>query len=193
MWHYAEWRLNRDEWDRIAWRGLAGISTSAETVKAAQTEAGKRCAREGLGFHTFECRSAGGKVGGKIGGKEIHRKKNEEGKSEHGVRCAELLHSTKNDQGKSVIAVESMGKLHAEKTDEGKSMHALRCLQKIHSVKDENGKSVVGVKVAKNTNNQEWMCLTTGYVSNPGALSRYQQKRGLSIGSENRVKLEKRD
>ena len=193
MWHYAEWRLHGDEWDKIAWRGLAGISTSTETVRAAQTEAGKRCSREGLGFHTFEHRSAGGRVGGKIGGVRIHRKKNEEGKSEHGIRCAELLHSTKNDQGKSVIAVKSMGKLHAEKTDEGKSVHALRCLRKIHSVKDENGKSAVGVKVAKNTNSQKWMCLTTGYVSNPGALSRYQQKRGLPTGPENRVKLEKRD
>ena len=193
MWHYAEWQLNGDEWDRIAWLGLAGISTCAEIVKKVQIEAGKRCAQEGLGFHTPERRSAGGKVGGRKGGKVIHEMKNEEGKSQHGLRCAEILHRTKNDQGKSAIAVESMEKLHAEKTEEGKSVHALRCLEKIHSVKDENGKSVVGVKLAKNTNSQKWMCLTTGYISNPGALSRYQRKRGLSTGAENRVKLEKGD
>jgi hypothetical protein len=191
MWHYAEWQLHGNEWDRIAWRGLAGISTCEETVRAAQVESGKRCAREGLGFHTFEHRSAAGKVGGKVGGKAIHEEKDEEGKSKHGVKCAELLHSTKNEDGKSVVAVKSMEKLHADKNPDGKSIHALRCLQKIHSLKDENGKSVVGVKVAKNTNSQRWMCLTTGHVSNPGALSRYQQKRGISTDPENRVKLEK--
>ena len=194
MWHYAEWTLHGNEWDKIAWRGLSGISSSSETVLAAQVESGRNSVKNKTGIHSpgYD-RGSGGRTGGKVGGKKTHEEKDENGKSLHGTRCADVLHSNKTTDGKSVVAVESMNKLHAKRTNEGKSAHALRCLEKIHSVKDESGKSVVGVKLAKNTNSQKWMCLTTGHVSNPGSLSRYQQKRGLSTGPENRVKLEKRD
>jgi hypothetical protein len=39
----------------------------------------------------------------------------------------------------------------------------------------------------KITNSQKWMCLETGYITNPGALSTYQKNRG--IDTSKRVKI----
>jgi len=40
----------------------------------------------------------------------------------------------------------------------------------------------------KKTNSQKWMCTETGFITNSGSLSRYQQKRG--IDTSKRVRLE---
>jgi len=42
-------------------------------------------------------------------------------------------------------------------------------------------------ETAKKVNSQKWMCLETGYVANPGALSTYQKNRG--IDTSKRVKI----
>ena len=39
----------------------------------------------------------------------------------------------------------------------------------------------------KKTNAQKWMCLETGYVTNPGALSTYQKKRGIDTSKRQRI------
>ena len=41
--------------------------------------------------------------------------------------------------------------------------------------------------IAKRTNSQKWKCLETGFITNSGSLSRYQQKRG--IDTSKRVRL----
>ena len=43
-------------------------------------------------------------------------------------------------------------------------------------------------ETAKKVNSQKWMCLETGYVANPGALSTYQKNRG--IDTSKRVRIE---
>ena len=50
-------------------------------------------------------------------------------------------------------------------------------------------RSELGKKCAEKSNYQKWMCLETGYISNPGGLSCYQKKRG--IDTKLRIKLEK--
>ena len=40
---------------------------------------------------------------------------------------------------------------------------------------------------SKNTNSQKWQCLETGFISNSGALTWYQRKRG--IDTSNRIRL----
>ena len=40
---------------------------------------------------------------------------------------------------------------------------------------------------AKTTNSQRWQCLVTGFVSNPGHLSRYQRGRGIDTSMRIRV------
>jgi len=42
-------------------------------------------------------------------------------------------------------------------------------------------------KTMTKTNKQKWMCLETGYVTNSGALTKYQRKRGIDISKRKRV------
>ena len=44
-----------------------------------------------------------------------------------------------------------------------------------------------GKEGSKKTNAQRWMCLETGYVSNSGALSNYQKKRGIDTSKRMRI------
>lgn len=55
----------------------------------------------------------------------------------------------------------------------------------------ENGRKggKIGGKIsAKITNAQKWECTETGFITNPGALTRYQNKRG--IDTSNRIRIE---
>jgi hypothetical protein len=49
-------------------------------------------------------------------------------------------------------------------------------------------KSINSKKGGKNTKSQKWQCTVTGYVSNAGALSRYQKARG--INTSNRIRIQ---
>jgi hypothetical protein len=40
---------------------------------------------------------------------------------------------------------------------------------------------------SKNTNSQKWICLETGFISNPGALSVYQKNRNIDIKKRKRL------
>ena len=44
-----------------------------------------------------------------------------------------------------------------------------------------------GKKGSKNTNSQRWICLETGFVTNSGALSRYQKARGIDTSRRKRI------
>jgi hypothetical protein len=95
----------------------------------------------------------------------------------------------KDSQGKSLMSKKAHKVTYAEKTEDGKSAHAVIAAKASHSVKNEEGKSVRGVEAAKRNNSKRYKCLTTGFISNPGALSRYQAAKGLSTGPENRVEV----
>jgi hypothetical protein len=46
----------------------------------------------------------------------------------------------------------------------------------------------IGGKISgKNVGNQKWECLETGYISNPGGLSRYQKARGIDTTKRKRI------
>jgi hypothetical protein len=47
--------------------------------------------------------------------------------------------------------------------------------------------SNAGKKGSKNTNFQKWQCLETGFISNSGALTGYQRKRGIDTSNRIRV------
>jgi len=71
MWHWAEYFLHGDKWDRIAAKGLAGIASQEETVHAvlvaAAIKGGKTTAKlEKTGFQTqtLQQKSDAGKKGG---------------------------------------------------------------------------------------------------------------------------------
>ena len=42
-------------------------------------------------------------------------------------------------------------------------------------------------KGGKNTNSQKWECLETGFIANPGNLTRYQKKRGIDTSKRKRI------
>ena len=44
-----------------------------------------------------------------------------------------------------------------------------------------------GKKAAKITNSQKWQCTITGHVTNSGALTRYQNKRGINPSHRIRI------
>lgn len=44
-----------------------------------------------------------------------------------------------------------------------------------------------GKKGSKNTNSQKWICLETEFVTNPGALTAYQRKRGIDTSKRKRI------
>jgi hypothetical protein len=93
------------------------------------------------------------------------------------------------------------GKISGQKTYElGIGIHGLTPEQKSEAGKrgglknKENKTGVCGMSKeqrqqnVKKTNSQKWMCLETGFVTNSGSLSRYQQKR--NIDTSKRVRLE---
>jgi hypothetical protein len=43
-------------------------------------------------------------------------------------------------------------------------------------------------EIAKKTNSQKWICLETGYITNPGSLSRYQKAKGIDTSKRIRLK-----
>lgn len=54
----------------------------------------------------------------------------------------------------------------------------------------ENGKKYghIGGKIgSKITNSQKWMCTETGYITNPGALTKYQRARGIDTSKRKRI------
>ena len=135
---------------------------------------------------------------------ELHREKDEFGKSLHALK----IHNEKNEEGKSVAAVragkKSAEKLHKERDEFGRSLHTL----KMHSEKDEFGRSVKAVKAAeklnasmtpeekrehgskggKTTNSQVRESTIDGFRSNPGAVAAHNRSRGWDPGA--RVKIQ---
>lgn len=90
---------------------------------------------------------------GRRAGLHVHAETNDEGKSIHGVKCAEAIHSVKNSDGKSVTAVKAGtaggASAMAEKNEEGKSVVAVKAALASHVEKNEDGQSVNAVKAAE--------------------------------------------
>ena len=67
----------------------------------------------------------------------------------------------------------------------GVGIHSLSKEQRSENSK-KSGK--IGGKISgKNVGNQKWICIQTGYISNPGGLSRYQKKRGIDTSKRKRI------
>jgi hypothetical protein len=106
-------------------------------------------------------------------------------KREHLYKLLEV----KDEDGKSLMSKKAHKVTYAEKREDGKCEHAVKAALASHNNRDESGRSVKGLRAAKRNNAQRWRCLTTGFVSNPGALSRYQKARGLSTERDNREQV----
>lgn len=43
------------------------------------------------------------------------------------------------------------------------------------------------VEIVSKTNSQRWMCLETGYITSPGALTRYQRNRNIDVSKRTQI------
>jgi hypothetical protein len=99
------------------------------------------------------------------------------------------LRSKVDHRGRSIPTVRALEVIHSDKNEEGKSKHAVKAAKESHKVKNAEGKSQRAVEHATRVNAQKWQCLTTGFISNPGNLTRYQKAKGLSTEPANRVRV----
>jgi hypothetical protein len=136
---------------------------------------------EELKRHLSEKMSKNGEGLGSIGGKKakelglgIHALTTEE-RREIGKKSSE----TNKKNGTGVY-----GMTFEQKSEGGKKAKELG-LGVFAMTADEL--SEVGKKGNKNTNSQRWECLETGFISNPGALSHYQNHRGINTSKRIRV------
>ena len=108
-----------------------------------------------------------------------HEAKDENGKSLLGIKNAKrlngIIHAAKDERGKSLHGVKHGNRLHTQRDELGRSLHVM----KIHAEKTPDGKSLYGVRLAEKINSQQWQCLVTGKITNPGALTRWQRARGI--------------
>jgi hypothetical protein len=124
----------------------------------------KWCLNESCGgVISLEMYSNGGKIGGKIGGKKIY---------ELGIAIFGLTQEEQNDRN-------SGGGKKAKEL--GVGVHGLTIEQM-----SENGKK--GGKIGgKKSSSQKWECTETGYIANPGNLSKYQKRNGIDTSKRRRI------
>ncbi len=78
------------------------------------------------------------------------------------------------------------GKISGNKCKELKLGICGRSKEKMSEDGRKAGK--IGGKIAcKNTNFQKWECLETGFITNPGNLTQYQNKRGIDTSKRKRI------
>jgi hypothetical protein len=206
--------FNTDKWclNESCGRALS-LNVSRENGKKTGTLYGQKTYELGIGVHgrTKEQMIEDGKKGGKIGGKKnkenktgicgITLEKRKEIGRKNGKKLKELglgIHGLSKEQmtengkvggkiggkisvelglgafGRSPEKVREDSKKGAKKAKElGVGIYAL--------TKEQRSET------AKNTNSQRWMCTETGFVSSPGALTKYQRKRGIDTSKRVRI------
>lgn len=151
---------------------------------------GNRSKELGVGVHglTFEQRSQSGKLGGKLGGKVSGKNH-----KNNGTGIFSLTPEQKSRHGKEVykkgLAFLSPEKIK-KRTQKSNNTQRKRKTGIYKFTKEERKKnSSKGGKIAsKIMNSQKWKCTITGFITNPGSLSRYQKARG--IDTSNRIRIE---
>lgn len=143
-------------------------------------EVGKRTQELGIGIFSQtkeQLQENGRKTGtkyGHIGGKKSATKRKELKTGIFGLTKEQMTENGKKSSGGRVVKELGLG------------ICGLTKEQRI-----ENGKkygSNAGKIGSSKTNAQKWMCLETGYITNAGALTRYQRAR--QIGTSKRVRIE---
>jgi len=143
----------------------------------------KWCLNESVGgFFTLEQQKQGGKIGGKLTGKLNY---------ERGIGLGSITKEQRVENGRKASKEDKSkaGKLGSSKLKElGLGIFALTLEQRIENgKKGKKASSEVRSKNAKRACSQKWMCLETGYVTNAGALTHYQNYRGIDTSKRKRI------
>jgi hypothetical protein len=108
-----------------------------------------------------------------------------------GNKRAENMHKEKDEFGRSVHAVKALGKVHDERDEFGRSVRGVRSAERLnamlHERKDELGRSVHGVKLAERTNSQIWQSAMDGFKSTPSAVARHNKAKGWDPAARVRI------
>ena len=175
--------------------GIHGL-THEKRVEASK-KGGTAAKERGLGIHalTSEQRIKNSKKGGSEGGKMQY----ENGIGIHGLSFEERskrsrkigLNHKKNKTGYCGLTLEERseyGKIGGKKAAKiNKENKTSFWDSKLQSELGKRGGSKSGSENAKKLNSQKWKCTETDYITNAGALTMYQRKRG--IDSTKRVRI----
>jgi hypothetical protein len=170
MFHFCNYQLWGNEEDRLAWRGLAGLITPDEAALQAQILNGRRNGNKtkenktGIFGLSPEEKRENSRKGGITQG-------NRHKENKTGV-CGRTPEKIKEDGRKGGIT-------QGNRNRENKTGIFGRSPEKM----SEDGR-----KAAKAQHAQKWQCTETGYVSNSGSLTTYQNKRG--IDTSKRIKVD---
>jgi hypothetical protein len=129
------------------------------------------------------------------GAEQLHKEKDDLGRSIAGVKAMQKMHQVKDDSGKSINALKGLQKLnsllHRQKDEFGRSVHATSNSEKMHRKKDEFGRSLAARKGGKTMSSQRWEDPDHPELgkTNAGNLVRMQIRRGLPHGPENRRRV----
>jgi general stress protein YciG len=151
----------------------------------------------GVGFYSLtpEQRIENGKKGGSKGGKVQYENKI----GIHGLSFEERSRRSKeiglkHKENKTGICGRSKEKMSEDGRKAGKKAVEINKKNgtsfwdtKLQSELGKRGGSISGKKNAKILNSQKWMCTETGFITNPGSLSRYQRARGIDTSKRERI------
>ena len=167
------------------------FSLTLKEKNEACKKGGKKAVELGIGVHglTLEQRIENGKKGGPIGGKKSYELKLG-------------IHSYTLEEQLKIASIG--GKVGGRKSYEMKV--GVHCLTKEQRTKNgKKGGTKAGLKnkqnktgicgltkdqrseTAKKVNSQKWKCTETDYVTNAGALTMYQRKRGIDTSKRIRI------
>jgi hypothetical protein len=176
MWHFANWQRTGKEEDRLAWRGLAGISTHEESVLGACSLGGIKGSAthraRGTGLHDPTVRCNPHLINpyhfDQTLGKYIEENPDHQKKA--GQRAAVVNKEIKQGLYNPEIRRKGPKALHSKKTADGKSIAAV-----------------------KNSVALRQKCMDPNHpklgIMDSGNLAKKQRKLGLPSGPENRVKV----
>lgn len=138
---------------------------------------GKKTYELGIGIHSItpdqriENSRKGGEIGGEMGGNKA---------KELGLGIHALTSEQKSQNGKKGGKIG--GKIGGKKVQQihkqnGTGFYGL----------NSNQRKEYGKRGGSISGNQKWECLETGFIANPGNLTKYQKKQGIDISKRKRV------
>jgi hypothetical protein len=153
--------------------GIACFSLTQEERSDLSRKIGQKSYEEGKGIHSLTIEEK----------REIGKKCYEDGIGIHSFTIEQLreigIKNYENGVGIHKLTIEEKREIGRKCYELGLGVHGLSFEER-----SNNSKKSVAI-----TNSQRWICLETGFVTNAGALTKYQQARGIDTSKSNRKRI----
>jgi hypothetical protein len=178
-------------------KGLALMDK--ETRKYVSGKGSETNKKNGTGIYAIpqEDRIKNGKKGGKNSQETSKKKKigiyalTPEQRTENGRKGGKKAQKTNKVNGTGIYGItKEQRKEYSKKGGQTAKKLGLGIHNQTPEQRSENGKrgGAIGGKIGgKTTGSQKWMCLETGFITTPGALTNYQRKRGIDTSKRQRI------